>query len=102
MVNSGTSLLPDVFGNHSSWSGVPQLSCLCLDFSFLLHESPAQVSHRLACSMLLVSTTQGVYNIDGQGASRCLGLEGMTVSQIAVQGNAVLAAVPELAEVRLL
>ena len=54
--------------------------------------------------MLCVSTTQGVYIVDGQGTSRCLGLEGMIVSQIAVQGTAVqgtvvLAAVPELAEV---
>ena len=52
--------------------------------------------------MLAVSTTQGVYIIDEQGASKCLGLESMIVSQIAVQGTSVLAAVPELAEVRLL
>ena len=54
--------------------------------------------------MLCVSTSQGVYITDGQGASKCLGLKGMVVSQIAVQsgGSAVLAAVPELAEVCLL
>ena len=52
--------------------------------------------------MLCVSTTQGVYIVDGQGASRCLGLEKMIVSQIAVQGTSVLAAVPEVAEVCLL
>ena len=75
---------------------------LMLYFCFLLHTSSSTSYHKLACSMLSVSTTQGVYMIDGQGASKCVGLEGMIVSQIAVQGTALLAAVPELAEVRLL